>query len=234
MGGFVATLLSGSFIPLTVSVAIASASIPMVAADTCDDTIDVEIYTDIDDLIAMDYKAGQHEICPPETFYWKHHPDVYGGYEGCVGEKYMVPCAQDGQTYNDDLLASKQPYKFDLDTVSCLDTGYNMSTSMFWILWGNPLDKYELIARTGTNPTIKFPFIRGPYPSYSHGSMDVQAADDSLTAKYKAFDLLVYIEAFKESERDEWSIAMTEGAESGVVTLYASKALEIARTTCNR
>merc|ERR1712071_430068 len=64
--------------------------------------------------------------------------------------------------------------------------------------------------------------------------MSSSAADDSLDAKYKAFDVLVYIDAFQESERDNWAISMSEGAESGMITIYAAKALEIAQTTCNR
>jgi hypothetical protein len=58
--------------------------------------IDVEIYIDAtsDEIVMQNSKSGDFEVCPPESLYWKHHPDVYGGYEGCVGEKgyYPVSC----------------------------------------------------------------------------------------------------------------------------------------------
>jgi hypothetical protein len=58
--------------------------------------IDVEIYIDAtsDEIVMQNAKSGDFEVCPPETLWWKHHPDVYGGYEGCVGEKgyYPVSC----------------------------------------------------------------------------------------------------------------------------------------------
>ena len=27
--------------------------------------------------------------------YWKHHPDAFMGYEGCVAERGLYPCASD-------------------------------------------------------------------------------------------------------------------------------------------
>lgn len=49
-----------------------------------------------------------------------------------------------------------------------------------------------------------------------------------------AKDLLVYLGGFTEAELVDWSVTMTEGAESGMIYIWAAKALEIARTTCNR
>lgn len=46
--------------------------------------------------------------------------------------------------------------------------------------------------------------------------------------------MLVYIEAFTEAELDDWDVTMTEGAESGMTHIWAGKALEIARESCNR
>jgi hypothetical protein len=58
--------------------------------------------------------------------------------------------------------------------------------------------------------------------------------DDAATAREGAKDFLVYLGAFEDAELDDWSVAFTEGAESGMSGIWASKALEIARTTCNR
>merc|ERR550539_345053 len=49
-----------------------------------------------------------------------------------------------------------------------------------------------------------------------------------------AKDFLVYLGAITESEKPDWYVSMTEGAEQGIEVLWAAKALEIARTTCNR
>mmetsp|Transcript_7545 Transcript_7545/g.9855 ORF Transcript_7545/g.9855 Transcript_7545/m.9855 type:complete len:107 (+) Transcript_7545:46-366(+) len=79
-----------------------------------------------------------------------------------------------------------------------------------------------------------FPFNRGPYPRYEQGvNIDV-ANDDSSDARAAAKDLLVYIGAFTEIELEDYEIAMTEGVESGMISLWGGKALEIARTTYNR
>jgi hypothetical protein len=65
--------------------------------------IDVDIYIDAtsDEIVMQNSKSGDFEVCPPESLYWKHHPDVYGGYEGCVGEKgyYPVSCLYLLRTY---------------------------------------------------------------------------------------------------------------------------------------
>ena len=76
----------------------------------------------------------------PQSFYWKHHPDVYGGYEGCVGEKGLVPCAE-SQGYDGESLYSKYPTIWNHTLQDCQATGYTTETRTFWILWGDPLDK---------------------------------------------------------------------------------------------
>jgi hypothetical protein len=53
--------------------------------------ITIEIYTDVDAIIHEDTKSM---TCPPESFHYEHHPSVHGGYAGCVGEKYLLPCGQ--------------------------------------------------------------------------------------------------------------------------------------------
>jgi len=95
------------------------------------------------------------------------------------------------------------------------------------------LDKYELAKRTGLNPTVTFPLIAGPYPAYTVGTSESQY-DDSNSAKHKAYDLLTYMEAFKEADRSKWYVTWTEGAEQGIVFSIAGMALSIAQTTCNR
>jgi hypothetical protein len=203
------------------------------AADTCS-PLDLEIYQDYAALANEDYKSGTFDQCPPEAFYWKHHPTVFGGFEGCVGEKFLFPCADSAEeAYYPDSSYLKSPSNWNSATKTCDATGYNRSNQTFWVLWGDPFDKNELIKRTGINPTVVFPLLRGPYPTYTYGT-SADALDDASSAKAHAFDFLVYLDAFKESERNDWHVAFTEGAESGMAALYAAKALEIARTTCNR
>lgn len=81
--------------------------------------------------------------------YWKHHPEVYGGYEGCSSELGYYPCPQDAHGLEDEegLFASMFPYKW--DGAECVPTGYTMENQTFWVLWGDPSDKHELNKRTG-------------------------------------------------------------------------------------
>jgi hypothetical protein len=73
------------------------------------------------------------------------------------------------------------------------------------------------------NPTVTFPFNRGPYPQYQNGvSLDI-AIDDSSDARAAAKDLLTYIGAWTKEELADWSITMTEGAESGMTAMWAAK-----------
>lgn len=51
-------------------------------------SITVEIDTDTNAMIMDEFKANE---CAPESFYWKHHESVFGGYEGCVGENIDFP-----------------------------------------------------------------------------------------------------------------------------------------------
>ena len=110
-----------------------------------------------------------------------------------------------------------------------------MENRTFNIGGGNPMDKYELAKRTGFNPTVTFPLIAGPYPSYTIGSGEsATSLDDTADAKQKAFDLLTYMGAFKEADRSKWYVGFTEGAEQSIVFAIAGMALNIAQTTCNR
>jgi hypothetical protein len=89
---------------------------------------------------------------PKTGVWWKHHPKVHGGYEGCTGEKAYYPCGQDSQGIweeNGDLYAM---YPLNWNGEECVETGYTMEDRTFWILWGDPLDKYELNKRTGYVP----------------------------------------------------------------------------------
>ena len=196
--------------------------------------IEVDIYVDAtaDEIVMRSVQSGDFEICPPESFYWKHHPTVYGGYEGCVGEKSYYPCPQDSQGVEDKELISSYPLMWDNET--CVSTGYTTENRTYWIIWGDPLDKHELNLRTGFNPVVSFPFNRGPYPSYQHGVAVEVALDDSSSARAMAKDLLVFVGAFTADTLTEFEVSFTEGAEQGMIAIYAAKALEIAKETCNR
>ena len=60
-------LFTGS--PLVSSIALVVAGFMAVDAQTttCAESIDVEIYTDANQIIAKEYKAGEFEECPPEV-----------------------------------------------------------------------------------------------------------------------------------------------------------------------
>jgi hypothetical protein len=198
--------------------------------------IEVDIYVDSTaaDIVMMNSKSGTFEVCPTETLYWEHHPKVFGGYSGCVGESVYMPCAQDSQGLDEEEGEFYKMYPLNWDGEKCVPTGYDASNRTYWVLWGHPSDKYELNLRTGMNPVVSFPFNRGPYPDYDIGtSLDI-ARDDSADARAMAKDLLVYIGAFTEAELEGYEVTFTEGAESGMIYIWAGKALDIARTTCNR
>ena len=118
--------------------------------------------------------------------------------------------------------------------MSCVETDYTMENRTFWIQWGHPMDKYELNMRTGLNPVVSFPFNRMPYSLFSRGNDPKTSQDDSNDARLAAKDLLEYIGAWTVEELEDYSVTITEGAEQGMVHLFAAKAMEIARTTCNR
>ena len=118
----------------------------------------------------------------------RHHPSVFGGYSGCVSEIGLIPGGQDGFGGISAMAADDKKYIL-YPNNSLYDTGNTIQTQKQWILWGYPMDKYELNKRTGLNPTIVFPLNRGTYPSYSwRGSHGNDAAD--LIAMQK--DFLVY------------------------------------------
>lgn len=85
----------------------------------------------------------------PSALYWKHHPKVFGGYEGCVGEKGYYPCAQDSQGIDDEGGDLAAMYPTNWTGTVCSPTGYTTENRTYWILWGDPLDKHELNSRTG-------------------------------------------------------------------------------------
>ena len=97
-------------------------------------SITVDIYMDADQLL---HEESLNTECPVETAYWKHHDSVFGGYEGCVSEKYLYPCGQYARP-EDPWNTDKLPLAF-VDG-ECVETGYTMEDRTFWILWGDPLD----------------------------------------------------------------------------------------------
>ena len=109
------------------------ATVPFASAEEVP-SITVDIYIDVDKLLHAD--SGNSE-CPPETMLWKHHDSVFGGYEGCVSEKYLYPCAQYARPEID-----WNVEKLPLDYVDgeCIESGYTQENRTYWILWGDPLD----------------------------------------------------------------------------------------------
>ena len=97
-------------------------------------SITVDIYIDVDKLLHAD--TGNSE-CPPETMLWKHHDNVFDGYEGCVSEKYLYPCAQYARP-EIDWNVEKLPLNY--TNGECVESGYSQENRTFWILWGDPLD----------------------------------------------------------------------------------------------
>jgi hypothetical protein len=194
---------------------------PFAAGQACSNEISIEIYTDINSLIADDFNLGE---CPTESFYFKHHESVFGGYEGCVAEKYLSPCSND-------IRDEKTGLEF--SGGECISTGLEYEDQTFWILWGDPMDKDELVKRTGTTPTVVFPLTRGPYPSYQHGLSGDETGDvlmdDAKTAKGVAKDFLVYIGAITEEEKSDWLVSMTEGAENGIQMLWGAYTVDLNR-----
>lgn len=188
---------------------------PVVSAE-CTSEISIEIYTtppDMGSMLEEEFHLGE---CPTESFYFEHHESVYGGYEGCVAEKYLTPCAVDSRDGNTGLEFSEG---------GCVETGSTYNESTFWILWGDPMDKEELVKRTGEVPTVAFPMQRGPYPSYQHGlsgDETEEGTDDAKTAKAVAKDFLEYIGALDPADRDNWLVTMTEGAENGIQMLWGT------------
>jgi hypothetical protein len=230
MTAFTMLSLSSSFLPQVVGQDIVSECelVP----------IEVEIYVDAlaDDIVNAAYKTGsEYEACPPETMYWKHHEYVHGGYEGCVAERGLYPCASDALGVSDEegLFYQQSPVYW--DGSQCVETDYTMANKTLWIQWGHPMDKYEISARTELNPVVSFPFNRMPYALYDRGADPMTSQDESNDAKFKAMEMLSYIGAFDmEDMMANWDVVITEGAEQGIVHLWAGKALEIAQTTCNR
>lgn len=221
---------AGVISPLTAVASYFLLGSPFASAAECSSTMTIEIYEDVNERI---HESEKSLTCPPESFYYEHHPSVHGGYSGCVGEKYLLPCAQDAQGADDSGLYAKTPINWNSTTSTCVSTGYTYETRTFWILWGDPLDKHELLTRTGFLPTVKLPLLRGPYPSHQHGAdeTDPNTLDDASSAKAVAKDFLIYLGAMRESDRDNWYVSMTEGAEQGIQILWAAKALEIAQVS---
>lgn len=202
----------------------------LTAGQTCSD-LNLTIYQDPADIISYQYKTGNYMACPAESQYYEYHPKVFGGYKGCVSEAGFYPCAQDNGGITNPYLYNKT--LFNWNGTACLPTGYALENRTFNIGGGNPLDKFELAKRTGLNPTVSFPLVSGPYPSYSLGAGE-STFDDTSSAKQKAYDLLTYMGGFKEADRSKWYVGWTEGAEQGIVFTIAGMALSIAQTTCNR
>lgn len=110
--------------------------------------IEVDIFVDTadaDDIVAMETQTGQYGTCPPESTYWEHDEEVFGGYKGCVGEKALYPCPNDASSIGD--IYNQTPVIWDGE--ECVETGFTMENRTFVIAGGNPYDTYELIQRTG-------------------------------------------------------------------------------------
>jgi len=175
--------------------------------------------------------VGEDVVCTnPETMYWEFPAAVYNGYKGCVSQVGMLPCAQDGFEGMSGMADLNKSVTYNEDTNTCEATQYDATTMTYWVLWGLPMDARELSKRTGSMPTVSFPFDRATYPSYRGGDHD----DDSLSAQAKVKEFLQFIDAFTKTELDTYELSVTEGAESGMIILWGAMGLKIARTTCNR
>lgn len=226
------SMLASAFMPARAAITLGLAAYLAVGAtaQSCDDSgVTVEMAGMAEPLINVAAKTGFSDPCPAETMYWEHEPDVFGGYKGCVAENGLLPCAQDGFSGLGAMTSLQKPYTYE-DGV-CKPSGYTLENTTLWILWGHPMDKKELVERTGQEPVVSFPLSRMPYPSYlktgGHGN---DAAD--MESKQKAF--LEYLGAFTKEELTKFDVFPTEGAEQGMIGLWGYMALKIAMTTCNR
>mmetsp|Transcript_6170 Transcript_6170/g.15734 ORF Transcript_6170/g.15734 Transcript_6170/m.15734 type:complete len:704 (+) Transcript_6170:794-2905(+) len=202
------------------------------AADTCMDSAAVEVHMDkaAADGILSDMMKSNYS-CPPESFYWEHHPEVWGGFKGCVAEIGLAPCGTNGFSGIAGMLATKLPETYDVATKTCTKTGFTIMDEKLIITGGLPHDGPELKKRTGIFPVISFPLIRSPYPKYLNDEVNSND-DEDMKATLKEF--MMYQNAFTKDELAAYDVMGTEGAEQGMVTIHSGKALEIAMTTCNR
>jgi len=215
--------------------AIGATNIPLVAAQVCTDATALEVHMDVaaaDAIIANAWNSSH--TCPPESFWWKHHKDVHGGYEGCVSEIGLIPCGTNGFTGMQQMQGGvdvKLAVKWNPSTMSCIKSGFTVQDEMLYIRGGLPHDGPELKKRTGMNPVVTFPLLRSPYPRHLN-SEDHTDDDEDMKATLKEF--MMYQKAFTKDQLDTYDVLGTEGAEQGMVTIHAGKALDIARTSCNR
>jgi len=216
--------------PMLATALVIALAISPAAAQTCSETATVEVSCpfSVGDELAKAHKTGTYNTCPKESMYWEHNPAVYGGYKGCVSESGFTPCGQNGFGSDSKDVEWKRPFEF--KDGACKSTGFTMQDEYLWILWGHPQDTIELQKRSKSVPVINFPLTRMPYPSYAWGGHGDDAADMAATAH----DFLAFIGAFTAEELKKWSHYPTEGAEQSMVVMFAAKALEIARTSCNR
>ena len=88
-------------------------------------------------------KYGESNLffCCFKAMYWEHHPDVFGGFTGCVAERGLYPCASDalGVSVEDGEFYAQSPVYWDQDSMACVETDFTMSNRTFWILWGHPM-----------------------------------------------------------------------------------------------
>jgi hypothetical protein len=85
------------------------------------------------------------------------------------------------------------------------------------------------------SPVVVLPFTRMPYPPYRRGiNIDEDPQSEDNDARVTIKKMLEYMDAWSSQELDDYDITITEGAEQSMVHIFAGKALEIARSTCNR
>jgi hypothetical protein len=206
-------------------------------AEDCSAAMEVEIYAevtqaDVDAWVSKKFKTGQYRDCPAESVYHEFHPETaWKGYKGCAGDAGLIPCAQDGFGGLSTQKSLMKPYEFDMDTGTCTKTNRTFADSIYWILWGLPMDTHEMVKRTGMNPVVYFPLERGSYPSHGWGGSH---GDEAVDAKPIDDEWQVYLGAFTKSEMATYKTTLTEGTESGMVMAYAAMMIKIAKTSCNR
>lgn len=149
--------------------------------------IEVDIYVDatVEEIVNKMYKAGEYNECPAESKsislvvkgipgadlshacflpiaqYWEHQDEVFSGFTGCVAERGLYPCASDATdiTREDGAFYDSLSVVWDPENDVCVETGNTIEDALFIIRGGNPMDKHELVKRTGVSRFVMLPLV---------------------------------------------------------------------------
>jgi hypothetical protein len=104
--------------------------------------------------------------CFPFTAqYWEHQAEVFSGFTGCVAERGLYPCASDATDISreDGAFYASSAVIWDPEQDVCVETGNTIEDQLFIIRGGNPMNKHELVKRTGVSTSIHFQSIVASY-----------------------------------------------------------------------